>query len=73
MPFDEQDQEALRILGFTIVVDPDGEGAVVKGETKIEIYRHGEDRLDLVITLPSGAEIAAIIPREILHEAAEPC
>jgi hypothetical protein len=68
MPFDEHDQEALRILGFAITVSPlGGELAVLKGKMKIYIKRSGDDRLSLAIRLPGGGEIAAIIPREILR------
>jgi hypothetical protein len=71
MPFDEHDQQALRILGFTIAVTAGGEFAKLEGEMKIYITRSGDDRLTLAIRLPRGGEIAAIIPRGILHEAGE--
>ena len=72
-PFDEQDQEGLRFLGFTISVTRNGERAVVTGEMKVEIYRSGagEDELTLVITLPNGQEIAEAVRREMLQEAAD--
>jgi hypothetical protein len=44
-PFDEQDAETLRLLGFTISVTHDGERAVVEGKSKIEIWRSSEDQV----------------------------
>ena len=56
MPFDEHDQQALRILGFTIAVTAGGEFAKLEGEMKIYITRSGDDRLSLAIRLPRGGE-----------------
>jgi hypothetical protein len=71
MRFEAQDNEALRILGFTIVVDSKTEVAILKGEMTISINRNAQgDRLSIAITLPGGGEIAAMIPRALLHEAA---
>jgi hypothetical protein len=67
--FDEQDQEALRILGFNFLINRTDDYAALAGEMKIEIHRSGENKLALVITLPNGREIGALVPREILHEA----
>jgi len=68
--FDEEDQEALRILGFTITIMPgESEMAALSGDMQVAIQRSGEDQLALVITLPNGREIAALTLRELLHEA----
>ena len=61
MRFNTQDQEALRILGFTVATTRDGEVAFLEGEMRISIIR-GAGRLSMAITLPGGGEIAAIIP-----------
>jgi hypothetical protein len=71
MRFNTQDQEALRILGFTVATTRDGEVAFLEGEMRISIIR-GAGRLSMAITLPGGGEIAAIIPPAVLLEAAEP-
>jgi hypothetical protein len=70
-PFDEQDTEALRILGFTVSVTRNSELAVLfMGERKIVIYRQSgpDDQLVLVITMLGGHEIVATIPRETLWD-----
>ena len=71
MRFNTQDQEALRILGFTVATTRDGEVAFLECEMRISIIR-GAGRLSMAITLPGGGEISAIIPPAVLLEAAEP-
>jgi hypothetical protein len=71
MRFDAQDEEALRILGFIIAIDSNTEVAILKGEMTISIIRNAQGDFSLAITLPGGREIAAMIPRALLHEAAE--
>jgi len=72
MAFDEHDQEALRILGFTIATHPGGfEMATLRGEMTIEITQGGDDQLALVIKLPVGHEFCALVRRGDLHESAE--
>ena len=70
-PFDEQDEEALRTLGFTISVTRDGEFAMVKGVMTVGVNLTINERLVLAITLPNGREIAALISRETLRDAGE--
>jgi len=66
MAFDEQDQEALRILGFTIAFHRGGfEMATLRGEMTIEITQGGDDQLALVIKLPVGHEFCALVRRGI--------
>ena len=71
LKFDEQDQKALRILGFSIDNTPNGELAELRGEMKLEIWRSDNDQLALMITLPAGGEITAMIPHATLHGATE--
>jgi hypothetical protein len=71
LKFDEQDQKALRILGFSIDNTPNGELAELRGEMKLEIWRSDNDQLALMITLPAGGEITAMIPHSTLHGATE--
>jgi hypothetical protein len=52
--FDEQDREALRLLGFTMSITGNRELAVVQGEMKVLIHTSGDDQFALIITLPNG-------------------